>query len=326
MNSKPIIELRDVSIEFRTRMGPVKVADHVSFDINEGQTFCLLGESGCGKSVIALSIPGLLPENAVVTGQILYRGADLLAMNPKELKKNRGSRIAVIFEQPMSCLNPVMKIGEQIAETLRANAGIQGKAARTKAEQLMEEVGIPKRRITDFPHELSGGMQQRVMIAIALACNPELLIADEPTTALDLTVQRQILDLLKGLKDRYGTSLLIITHDLGVAAEMSDMVGVMYAGTLMEYGPVLDFFQNPGHPYSTALLNVISGKTLTPIPGSVPSLTRLPSGCPFHLRCEKAKGICTRQKPDPVFNATRMERCYVAGYHHSRKTYQGIQA
>jgi len=307
-------------------MGPVKVADHISFEIKSGETLCLLGESGCGKSVIALSILGLLPENTVVTGEILYRGKDLLSMSTKERRKTRGREIAMIFEQPMSCLNPVMKIGEQIAETLRANYGTGNREARKEAERRMDEVGIPSRRFFDFPHELSGGMQQRVMIAMALACNPNLLIADEPTTALDLTVQRQILDLLRDLKDRYGASLLIITHDLGVAAEMSDAVGVMYAGSLMEYSPVHEFFQCPGHPYSNALLNVISGRELRPIPGNVPNLTELPPGCPFHLRCDQAEAICRIKRPDPVYNGHRMERCHFARYDQSRKTNQSFQA
>ena len=307
-------------------MGPVKVADHVSFEVKDGETLCLLGESGCGKSVVALSIPGLLPGNAVVTGKILFQGKDLLAMAERQRRKTRGSQITMIFEQPMSCLNPVMKIGEQIAETLRANAGIDKRQARREAQRRLSEVGIPGRCTVNFPHELSGGMQQRVMIAMALACNPRLLIADEPTTALDLTVQRQILDLLKHLIAQYGTSLLIITHDLGVAAEMADVVGIMYAGTLMEYSPVLPFFQSPGHPYSNALLDVISGSELQPIPGNVPSLTELPPGCPFHQRCGLAEDICRQRKPAPFYNGLRMERCHFAGFNQSRSAYQSIQA
>ena len=326
MSIESLLHLREVSIAFRTRMGAVKVADRISFEIKRGETLCLLGESGCGKSVIALSIPGLLPDNAVVTGEILYRGEDLLSMPAGERRKTRGREIAMIFEQPMSCLNPVMNIGEQIAETLRANYHVGKREAREEAERRMDEVGIPRRRFSDFPHELSGGMQQRVMIALALACNPKLLIADEPTTALDLTVQRQILDLLNGLKDRYGTSLLIITHDLGVAAEMSDAVGVMYAGALMEYSPVYEFFQCPGHPYSNALLNVISGRELRPIPGSVPSLTELPPGCPFHLRCDQAENICRLKRPEPIHNGRRMERCYFAGFDQSGSAHKSFQA
>ena len=324
MSVDPLIQLRDVGIAFRTRTGPVRVADHIGFEMQYGETLCLLGESGCGKSVLALSIPGLLPDNAVVTGQILYQGVDLLSMPERQRRKARGREIAMIFEQPMSCLNPVMRIGEQIAETLRANDGTKGREARREAERRMEEVGIPRRRFSDFPHELSGGMQQRVMIAMALACRPKLLIADEPTTALDPTVQRQILDLLKELKERYGAALLIITHDLGVAAEMSDTVAVMYAGTLMEYSPVQEFFTCPGHPYSHALLNVISGKELNPIPGNVPSLTELPPGCPFHPRCDQAADICSRRKPDPVYKGSRMEKCYFAGYDQNGKAHQSV--
>ncbi|MFH0995420.1 MAG: ABC transporter ATP-binding protein [Pseudomonadota bacterium] len=316
MNAQTLLMLREVDIQFPSKSGMIKIAESISFDLKVGETLCLLGESGSGKSLVALAIPGLLPHNAIAKGRILYRGKDLLSRTDKELTKIRGKDIAMIFEQPMGCLNPMMTVGEQIAESLYSDKengkGKERWEARKEAKRRMDEVGIPDQRFSDYPHELSGGMQQRVMIAMALACNPKLLIADEPTTALDLTLQRQILDLLNDLKQRYNTSLLIVTHDLGVAAEMSDSVAVMYAGRLMEHAPVQEFFARPAHPYSRALLNIISGEKLQPIPGNVPNLMELPEGCPYHPRCEHTLEECRKTVPPSTRLENRMVRCHNA--------------
>lgn len=316
---KSLLMVKNLKIEFKTKIGIVRVADDISFQINEGETLCLVGESGCGKSVVAMSIMGLLPQNAKVSGEIWYKGKDILQCNKKELCRFRGKEIAMIFEQPMSCLNPVMSVGDQIAEAFIANNKCSKQEAIAEAKQKLEEVGIPARRYLEFPHELSGGMQQRVMIAMALACRPSLLIADEPTTSLDVTVQYQILELLHSLKDHYKMSLFMITHDLGVVAEMSDIVGVMYAGTLLELSPVRDFFFKPWHPYSRALINVVKGNALNPIRGTVPNLMDIIDGCPFHLRCVEAVEQCLKVKPQPKFIHNRMERCHFAGVN-SNKT------
>ncbi|MDH4317874.1 MAG: ABC transporter ATP-binding protein [Desulfobulbaceae bacterium] len=312
MNSEILLDIQDLEIEFHTAWGRVRVADRISFTIKDRETICLLGESGSGKSVIALAVLGLLPDNAVVRGKIYYRGRELLSLSAGEKRRIRGREIAMIFEQPMGCLNPVMSIGAQIVEALAANSErrLGNKELREEALRRLDEVGMTGQSFNDYPHELSGGMQQRVMIAMALACRPKLLIADEPTTALDLTVQRQILDLLNDLKQHHAASLLIITHDPGIAAEMSDSVAVMYAGTLMEHTGVQDFFQQPVHPYSQALHKIISGKSLQPIPGDVPNLMELPTGCPFHPRCERAGMICRTDKPESTRRKGTILRCH----------------
>lgn len=314
-----LLRVKNLEIEFETKIGVVKVAEDISFEIYEGETLCLVGESGCGKSVVAMSIMGLLPENVKLSGDIWYRGKELLQCNAKDMLSIRGKEIAMIFEQPMSCLNPVMAVGEQIAEAYIANNKCSKRQAAAEAKLKLEEVGIPSKRYSEFPHELSGGMQQRVMIAIALACAPRLLIADEPTTSLDVTVQYQILDLLHSLKERYKMSLFMITHDLGVVAEMADKVGVMYAGTMMELSSVKDFFFKPCHPYSKALLNVVSGNKLNPIAGNVPNLMTKGEGCPFHSRCEEAAEQCIKEKPEYRFICNRMERCHFAGVNSSKR-------
>lgn len=314
-----LLKVKNLKVEFQTKAGIVRVAEDISFEINEGETLCLVGESGCGKSVVAMSIMGLLPENAKLSGEIWYREKELLHCNPKDMLSIRGKEIAMIFEQPMSCLNPVMTVGEQITEAYMANNKCSKRKAISETKLKLEEVGIPSKRYSEFPHELSGGMQQRVMIAIALACGLRLLIADEPTTSLDVTVQYQILELLYSLKERYKMSLFMITHDLGVVAEMSDSVGVMYAGTMMELSSAKDFFLKPCHPYSKALLNVISGNKLNPIAGTVPNLMEKSEGCPFYLRCEEAVEKCIKEKPKSRFIYNRMERCHFAGVNSSKR-------
>ena len=316
---QPLLKVEDLAVEFQTRHGPVRAANLISFEVKSQETFCLVGESGCGKSVVALALLGLLPANALVTGEVRYRGNNLLPYSAPEQKRVRGGEIAMIFEQPMGCLNPVMSIGEQIMEAYGVNRVCSKQEIRLGAKRLIEEVGISSRRFRDYPHELSGGMQQRVMIAMALACQPRLLIADEPTTSLDVTVQAQIIQLLRELKERYDMSLLLITHDLGVVAEMGDQVAVMYAGDLLEITNVHDFFVAPEHPYSRALIRVVEGDSLYPIQGNVPSLTDRLEGCPFYARCPEAVTLCRKVRPHASYQNNKMERCHLAQFDTSRR-------
>ncbi|HDR7689358.1 ABC transporter ATP-binding protein [Bacillus toyonensis] len=304
--SKAVVELKDLQTHFQTEEGTVKAVNHVSFAVREGETVCVVGESGCGKSVTALSIMGLIAESgSVVGGDILYEGKSLLGMKEKELRSLRGNDIAMIFQEPMTSLNPVFTVGEQIVETLREHELLSKNEAYKKAIELIRKVGIARadEMVHSYPHELSGGMLQRIMIAVALSCNPKLLIADEPTTALDVTIQAQILDLLRQIKEEFKTSILLITHDLGVVAEMADYVVVMYGGKVIEEAPVLEIFQNPKHPYTKGLLKSkpVMGKRidkLYSIPGQVPNLVGLGEFCYFSGRCEHCMEICKEEAPN----------------------------
>ncbi|HDR4374907.1 TPA: ABC transporter ATP-binding protein [Bacillus cereus] len=304
--SKAVVELKDLQTHFQTEEGTVKAVNHVSFSVREGETVCVVGESGCGKSVTALSIMGLIAESgSVVGGDILYEGKSLLGMKEKELRSLRGNDIAMIFQEPMTSLNPVFTVGEQIVETLREHELLSKNEAYKKAIELISKVGIARADeiVHSYPHELSGGMLQRIMIAVALSCNPKLLIADEPTTALDVTIQAQILDLLRQVKEEFKTSILLITHDLGVVAEMADYVVVMYGGKVIEEAPVLEIFQNPKHPYTKGLLKSkpVMGKRidkLYSIPGQVPNLVGLGEFCYFSGRCEHCMEICEKEAPN----------------------------
>ncbi|HFR4156981.1 MULTISPECIES: ABC transporter ATP-binding protein [Bacillus cereus group] len=304
--SKAVIELKDLQTHFQTEEGTVKAVNHVSFSVREGETVCVVGESGCGKSVTALSVMGLIAESgSVVGGDILYEGKSLLGMKEKELRSLRGNDIAMIFQEPMTSLNPVFTVGEQIVETLREHELLSKNEAYKKAIELIRKVGIARADeiVHSYPHELSGGMLQRIMIAVALSCNPKLLIADEPTTALDVTIQAQILDLLRQVKEEFKTSILLITHDLGVVAEMADYVVVMYGGKVIEEAPVLEIFQNPKHPYTKGLLKSkpVMGKRidkLYSIPGQVPNLVGLGEFCYFSGRCEHCMEICGKEAPN----------------------------
>ncbi|KAA6458067.1 MULTISPECIES: ABC transporter ATP-binding protein [Bacillus cereus group] len=303
--SRVVVELKDLQTHFQTEEGTVKAVNHVSFAVREGETVCVVGESGCGKSVTALSIMGLIAESgSVVGGDILYEGKSLLGMKEKELRSLRGNDIAMIFQEPMTSLNPVFTVGEQIVETLREHELLSKNEAYKKAIELIRKVGIARADeiVHSYPHELSGGMLQRIMIAVALSCNPKLLIADEPTTALDVTIQAQILDLLRQVKEEFKTSILLITHDLGVVAEMADYVVVMYGGKVIEEAPVLEIFQNPKHPYTKGLLKSkpVMGKRidkLYSIPGQVPNLVGLGEFCYFSGRCEHCMEICEKEAP-----------------------------
>lgn len=305
---KNILEVKNLCTSFFTDEGEVKAVDGVDFFIEKGKTIGIVGESGSGKSITSLSILRLIQEPAgkIVNGEIVFKGEDLLKKSKKEMRSIRGNNISMIFQEPMTSLNPTMTCGEQIAESIRIHQNLNRKEASVKAVEMLKLVGIPspENRAKQYPFELSGGMRQRVMIAIALACNPELLIADEPTTALDVTIQAQILELIKKLQEELGTSLMIITHDLGVVAEMCDTVAVMYCGKIVEYADVKTVLTNPKHPYTIGLLNSVPRHDqnyegeLSVIKGSVPSPFNLPQGCRFVTRCPHAKGICHSDLPE----------------------------
>ncbi len=303
-----MLRVEELCTEFATDAGIVRVVDGVSFELAAGETLGIVGESGCGKSVTALSIMGLLPKPAgrIVGGRVLFDGTDLVRVSIDALAQIRGRRIAMIFQEPMTALNPVQRIGHQVIETLRLHGDVgDRRALRARAVELLAEVGIPApdRRLDDYPHQLSGGMRQRVLIAIALACRPDILIADEPTTALDVTIQAQILELIERLQHQRGMSVIFITHDLGVIAEIADHVVVMYAGRVAEQAGVMSLFEQPLHPYTRGLLasmpqlQQVSKSRLPTIPGLVPALSELPAGCRFSNRCAHATSICTTEPP-----------------------------
>ncbi len=288
-----LLDVRGLQTSFTTRHGVVRAVTGVDFYVDRGEILGLVGESGCGKSVTSLSILRLVASPGVIeAGQVLFDGQDLLTLGDADLRSIRGDRVSMIFQQPQSSLNPVMDVGNQVGEVLELHRGMKRKAARARALELMRMVGIPdpERRLKNYPHEMSGGMAQRVMIAMALACEPELLIADEPTTALDVTIQAQILDLMRTLQKETGTAIILITHDLGVVAEMADRVAVMYAGEIVEHGDVRSLFRAPQHPYTRGLIGAVPVPgvlldELAVIPGSVPNLIALPDGCRFAPRC-----------------------------------------
>ncbi|WP_039836236.1 ABC transporter ATP-binding protein [Paenibacillus sonchi] len=303
---KHLMKIEGLSTVFHTEEGKVTAVDKVSFQVREGETVCIVGESGCGKSVTAMSIMGLVeaPGGQVNGGRIDFAGEDLLQLDKNTLRAIRGNEIAMIFQEPMSSLNPVMKIGEQIMEPLMVHLKLSKKQARIRAVELITQVGIarPEQIFGSYPHELSGGMLQRIMIAIAVSCNPKLLIADEPTTALDVTIQAQILDMLREFKESGGMSILLITHDLGVVAEMADYVIVMYSGQIVEEGGVVELFNHPKHPYTRGLLKSkpVVGQRLEElysIPGQVPNPLTLEQSCYFHDRCEHCMPVCRSRQP-----------------------------
>jgi oligopeptide/dipeptide ABC transporter ATP-binding protein len=303
-----LIRVKDLRTSFFTPEGEVKAVDGVSFEIGEGKTLGLVGESGCGKSVTALSIMRLVPSppGRIVGGEILYRGRDLLKLDGESMRKIRGNEISMIFQEPMTSLNPVFTVGNQIGEAIHLHQGLGKRETRAKTIEMLKLVKIadPDSRVDDYPHQLSGGMRQRVMIAMALSCNPSLLIADEPTTALDVTIQAQIMELMQELQEQLGMSLLLITHDLGVVAEQADEVGIMYAGKIVERAPTKQIFSRPLHPYTVGLLNSLPGarghkkRRLDAIPGVVPSPLELPGGCRFRDRCPKAAAMCAGAEPE----------------------------
>lgn len=306
MKREKLIEVKNLKTYFFTDDGVSKAVDSIDFEIYYGETLGLVGESGCGKSVTALSILQLLekPAGKIVDGQILFKGKDLVKLNQYKIRKIRGKGISMIFQDPMTSLDPVFTVGEQLSETILHHKKVDKKEAINQSIEILRKVGIPlpEQRMNEYPHQLSGGMRQRVMIAIALSCDSKLLIADEPTTALDVTIQAQILDLINEIKHQFGMSILMITHDMGVIAEVADRVGVMYAGKIVEYTDVKKLFSNPMHPYSWGLLNSIprpslNRKRLMTIPGVVPSSYNYPEGCHYNLRCPIASDICFEKEP-----------------------------
>jgi len=302
-----LLEVRSLTTHFVTRSGVVRAVDGVSWDVNAGETVALVGESGCGKSVSALSIMRLVeaPAGRIVDGTIIFKGRDLLKLAEDEMRRVRGREIAMIFQEPMTSLNPVLTIGRQLTEGLEIHLGMTSAAARTRAAELLALVGIsdPARRLPQYPHQFSGGMRQRMMIAMALACDPALILADEPTTALDVTIQAQILELMKDLSRRLGVAMLIITHNLGVVARYADRVNVMYAGRIIERGSAREIYADPRHPYTLGLLGSVPRldeprrERLAPIEGQPPDLTRLPPGCAFAPRCEFRIERCLVEAP-----------------------------
>ncbi|TDT57239.1 ABC transporter ATP-binding protein [Fonticella tunisiensis] len=314
-----LLQVKNLKTQFKVKGGVVNAVDGVDFEIDRGEVVSIVGESGSGKSVTSLSIMGLIPNppGKVIDGEILFKGEDLLKKTKKELQNIRGNEISMIFQEPMTSLNPVFTIGKQISEALIKHKNMSREEALKKSIEMLELVGIPspEKRVKDYPHQLSGGMRQRVMIAMALACGPELLIADEPTTALDVTIQAQILDLMLKLKDKLGTSILLITHDLGVVAEVSDRVVVMYCGKVVEKGTVMEIFERPLHPYTEGLLLSIprvdeKHDKLFMIPGVVPNPLNMPKGCAFADRCHRCEEICKKEVPPLVEYEGRQVRCF----------------
>ncbi|WP_164712577.1 ABC transporter ATP-binding protein [Methylobacterium currus] len=310
LKESALLSVENLQVHFRTPDGVNRAVDGVSFAIGAGETLAIVGESGCGKSVTSMSILRLLPEPpARIAGAIRFEGRDLLGLSEREMRRIRGNAISVIFQEPMTSLNPVLSVGRQIGETLRLHQGLSRKEAEERAVEMLALVGIPepRRRVREYPHQLSGGMRQRVMIAIALACSPKLLIADEPTTALDVTIQAQILDLMRDLKRRVGAAIMLITHDLGVVAEVADRVVVMYAGRKVEEAAVRDLFRSPRHPYTRGLMGAVprlgaaerpgAAQRLAEIPGMVPSLKTRIDGCVFAGRCASATDLCRSHAP-----------------------------
>ena len=306
-NTENILEIHNLRVHFDTDEGLVKSVDGVDLEIAKGTTLGLVGESGCGKSVTCLSILRLIPSppGVIAGGEIMYKGKDLLNLSEKEMEGIRGNDISMIFQEPMTSLNPVFTVGDQIQEAIMLHQNRTDSEAQELVIDILKKVGIPSPEIraNDYPHQMSGGMKQRVMIAMALSCNPDLLIADEPTTALDVTIQAQILDLMKSLQDEFSMSILMVTHDLGVVADMASHVAIMYASQIVEYGPVKDIYNNPRHPYTLGLFTSIpvlgqKKKDLYVIPGNVPNPLAFPDGCKFWPRCAFAQDICHTNEPD----------------------------
>lgn len=307
--AQSLLSVRNLRTHFFTDDGVIPAVDGISFELERGGTIGIVGESGCGKSVTSLSILGLIPQppGKIIGGEILFEGKDLLKLSEAEMRRIRGNEISMIFQEPMTSLNPVFTVGQQIGEAVIRHQGLDKQAAREKSMEMLRLVGIPspEKRVDDYPHQMSGGMRQRVMIAMALSCNPKLLIADEPTTALDVTIQAQILDLMRELRKNLGTAIMMITHDLGVIAELVENVVVMYTGKIAETADTYTLFKNPLHPYTVGLLSSIprldgEGKRLKTIPGAVPIPGSFPEGCGFHPRCPFAEDLCTKKFP-PAF-------------------------
>lgn len=294
-----LLGIRNLKVYFYSEDGVVRAVNDVDLDIGEDETIGIIGETGCGKTILGLSILRLLSDNTKVEGRILYKGEDLLKLSEDEMRKIRGKEIAMIFQNPLSSMNPVLTIGTQVAEPVELHQHLDNQNAKEKVIEMLKSVRIPSpsKRVNEYPHEFSGGMRQRAMIAMGLICMPSLIIADEPTTGLDVTIQAQIVELMKEVLKDSGTSMLLITHDLGVAAELCDYIAVMYPGEIVEYADVRNIFKNPKHPYTRGFLDSLPGRGLKPIPGISPSLINIPEGCKFHPRCSYATGRCKKERP-----------------------------
>ncbi|KAB2974579.1 ABC transporter ATP-binding protein [Streptomyces sp. SS1-1] len=315
-----LLDVRDLKVEFRTRDGIARAVNGVSFGVDAGETLAVLGESGSGKSVTAQAVMGILdsPPGRITGGEVLFQGRDLLALGEEERRRVRGAGMAMIFQDALSSLNPVLTVGDQLGEMFVVHRGMSRKDARARAVELMDRVRIPgaRERVKQYPHQFSGGMRQRIMIAMAIALEPALIIADEPTTALDVTVQAQVMDLLAELRREYRMGLVLITHDLGVVADVADRIAVMYAGRIVESAPVHDIYKAPAHPYTRGLLDSVprldlKGRELTAIRGLPPNLTRIPPGCAFHPRCPMARDVCRSDEP-PLYavSEVRASACH----------------
>ena len=317
--NRPVLSVRDLQVDFVTRRGILKAIDKISFDIARGEVLGVVGESGAGKSVTGSAIIGLIdPPGRISGGEIYLSGTRIDNLSPEEMRKVRGKRIGMIFQDPLTSLNPLYRVSDQLVETIRTHTNLSASAARKRAIDLLAEVGIPapEKRIDSYPHEFSGGMRQRVVIALALCVEPELIIADEPTTALDVSVQAQIIALLKRLGRDHGAAIMLVTHDMGVIAETADRVAVMYAGRIAEIGPVRDVVQEPLHPYAKGLMGAIPslvGETdrLVQIPGAMPRLSAIPAGCAFNPRCSHAFERCRVDRPEPIAHGTRRVACHL---------------
>lgn len=323
-NSKYAVEINDLVVEFKTDEGTVHALNGMDLKVEHGKTLGLVGETGAGKTTTALSILRLIPSppGKIMGGTVKLDGEDLFAKTEDEMRKIRGKGVSMIFQDPMTSLNPVLTVEEQIAEVIELHEDVNHAGAIQKAKEMLELVGIPGERGPEYPHQFSGGMKQRVVIAIALACNPDLLIADEPTTALDVTIQAQVLDMMRGLRDKYGTSMIMITHDLGIVAEICDTVAIVYGGKVIEYGTLEDVYNNTRHPYTEGLFNSLPDldhreNKLKPIKGLMPDPTNLPEGCTFYPRCDYATEICKTVKPKKVY---RNEEHYVECHLYDEET------
>jgi peptide/nickel transport system ATP-binding protein len=317
--TEPVLSVRDLRVEFITRRGALKAIDGISFDIGRGEVLGVVGESGAGKSVTGSAVIGLIdPPGRIAGGEIRLSGRRIDNLPPEEMRKVRGKRIGMIFQDPLTSLNPLYRVGEQLVETIRTHTNLSSSAARQRAVDLLAEVGIPapERRIDGYPHEFSGGMRQRVVIALALCAEPELIIADEPTTALDVSVQAQIISLLKRLGREHGTAIMLVTHDMGVIAETADRVAVMYAGRIAEIGPVREVVQSPLHPYARGLMGAIpslasEADRLVQIPGAMPRLSAIPPGCPFNPRCPYVFDRCRVERPEAIQRDVHRVACHL---------------